>query len=838
MASSKIAPDPGRRRYRPRVDFRFVAQAALHEAERLVLLWLPGGRREGREWVARNPTRADEHLGSFKVNVTTGRWSDFATGDRGGDLVSLYAYLYQCEQVEAAGKLAEALGLSTPPPEKPYSRLSCPASGPVPQKAEWEAQVPIPKDAPPPPETHYKYGKPANVWIYQDTQGAALLHLYRFNLTDKLGQPVLGEHGKPKKVFRPLTFWRNSSTCAWRWKNLPAPRPLYNLDRLAENPTAIVIFCEGEKAADAAAVLFPRCVTTTTLNGAKSPQKTDFSPLQGRTVWLWPDQDGPGRNYAEQVAALVDGIAKEVRWLQIPGHHPEGWDAHDALTEGWRPSTGYELQEPKPDQSLPAMSPGIAECFKIKESGVWYHPPGAPDDDLRSPIWICSPLEVTAVTRNTQGENWGRLVEFRDPEGRKHAWAMPMRLLQADGREYRAVLADMGLNIASSRRARELLTTYLQTTQPPARVRFVERTGWQGAAFVFPDETIGDTNGEPVLLQTVNSNRHAYRQSGTLEDWQREISRLCVGNSRLTFSVSCTFASMLLEITGQENGGFHFRGHSSLGKTTLLSVASSVFGNGDLRGGYMQTWHNTGNGLEAIAALYNDTLLCLDEIKQVDPREAGEIAYMLANGSGKGRADRAGLAREKQTWRLLFLSSGELSLGDHLTTIGKSPYAGEEVRLVDIPADTGAHGAFEALHGYPDGAAFSEALSQAARTYYGVAGREFLRRLVSPKATKLLAEDLCKLLNVHRDEFLAYYVPEGASGQVRRVAARFALVAFGGELATKLKITGWQQGEAFSGTAACFVAWLEARGGTGNQELPRALAQVRRFFEPPRGEPV
>jgi putative DNA primase/helicase len=117
---------------------------------------------------------------------------------------------------------------------------------------------------------------------------------------------------------------------------------------------------------------------------------------------------------------------------------------------------GYELQEPEPDQSLPAMNPGIAECCKVTESGVWYHPPGALDDDLRSAIWICSPLEVTAVTRNAEGENWGRLVEFADPEGRKHAWAMPMRLLQADGREYRAVLADMGLNIASSRKAREL----------------------------------------------------------------------------------------------------------------------------------------------------------------------------------------------------------------------------------------------------------------------------------------------------------------------------------------------------------------------------------------------
>lgn len=230
----------------------------------------------------------------------------------------------------------------------------------------------------------------------------------------------------------------------------------------------------------------------------------------------------------------------------------------------------------------------------------------------------------------------------------------------------------------------------------------------------------------------------------------------------------------------------------------------------------MQTWRNTGNGLEAIAAIYNDTLLPLDEIMQGDAREAGEIAYMLASGSGKGRADRAGLARDKQTWRLLFLSSGEMSLGDHLTSIGKCPYAGEEIRLADIPTDTDVHGAFEELHSYPDGAAFSRALSNAARIYYGVAAREFLRRLMRLKTTKALAEELCERLGVLHDEFLADYVPESASGQVRRVAARFALVAFGGELATTLGITGWRPGEAFSGTAACFKAWLEARGGAGN----------------------
>ena len=96
-------------------------------------------------------------------------------------------------------------------------------------------------------------------------------------------------------------------------------------------------------------MLFPECVTTTTLNGAQSPHKSDFSPLQGRSVRIWPDNDKAGCQYAERVAALLKGIAQEVRRLHIPGNHPEGWDAADALAEGWKPKGGYELrgiQEP------------------------------------------------------------------------------------------------------------------------------------------------------------------------------------------------------------------------------------------------------------------------------------------------------------------------------------------------------------------------------------------------------------------------------------------------------------------------------------------------------------
>jgi hypothetical protein len=95
-----------------RIDFARVNGVALSNAEAVVRALLPDGRREGAEWVARNPVRTDHKPGSFKANLTTGKWGDFATGDRGGDLVSLTAFVLALPQREAAIRLAESLGVN------------------------------------------------------------------------------------------------------------------------------------------------------------------------------------------------------------------------------------------------------------------------------------------------------------------------------------------------------------------------------------------------------------------------------------------------------------------------------------------------------------------------------------------------------------------------------------------------------------------------------------------------------------------------------------------------------------------------------------------------------
>lgn len=89
-----------------------VNAAALPRLEELCRDWTTGGQRVGEEFVARNPIRADRRAGSFRINLRTGIWADFATGDAGGDPVALYAYLHGLPQLAAAKALANRLGVA------------------------------------------------------------------------------------------------------------------------------------------------------------------------------------------------------------------------------------------------------------------------------------------------------------------------------------------------------------------------------------------------------------------------------------------------------------------------------------------------------------------------------------------------------------------------------------------------------------------------------------------------------------------------------------------------------------------------------------------------------
>lgn len=395
----------------------------------------------------------------------------------------------------------------------------------------------------------------------------------------------------------------------------------------------------------------------------------------------------------------------------------------------------------------------------------------------------------------------------------------------ANGRaQVRRELAAGGLEIASQVRLRAALMSYLSLIKTSARARGVEKTGWHqlgdGFVFVLPDQTIGESN-EVVRLQTAISSR-AYTLAGTFDGWRTEVAALCAGNSRCILSLCTGFASMLLEFSGLESGGLNLMGPSSTGKSTGLAAAASIFGGPN----YASRWRATTNGLESLAASHNDTLLILDEMGQVDPKVVGEIAYMLANGQGKQRSSRTGSAKTRQSWRLLFLSSGELGLAQHMADGGKKAQAGQEVRLVDVVADAGKGlGLFDTLHGYPAGADLSKSIQAGAARHHGHAVLAFAKALVAS------ADRLSDYIKHEMALFVKTCLPEGKiEGQVHRVCERFALIAVAGELATSSSITGWQPGEADLAIKRCFTEWLAVRGGVENSEPTAMIEAVRSFI--------
>lgn len=555
-----------------------------------------------------------------------------------------------------------------------------------------------------------------------------------------------------------------------------------------------------------------------------------------------------GRVKAQAAAQAVGGVAAFPEGLEDGGsdfndmHQAQGLGAVRAVIEAAIEAARPRAQAEQPAQAAKARqrppfgpaapaAPAAADddaprldAFTVDDTGVYFHGRDK-DGNAARPLWLCGRLDVVALTRDQDGQGWGYLLQFADPLGRPKQWAMPARMLSTDGGEYRATLLNLGLRIATAPACRNRLTEYIQTRHPDEFASCTDRTGWHategGAAYVLPHETIGDET-ERIVFQSDAQMENTFRVRKDAGAWRERIGRLCAGNSRLMFAVACAFAGPLLRPASLESGGFHLRGDSSSGKTTALRVAASVNGGPS----YMQRWRTTDNALEATAAQHCDALLILDELAQVEGKVAGECAYMLANEQSKARATRGGAPRARLTWRLLFLSAGELGLADHMAEGQKRARTGQEVRMADIPADAGAGmGAFECIHGHASPAAFAAHLGREVQACHGAPGRAFIAWACSHWGT------LAKRLREGVQSLAGQWAPPGASGQVQRVAARFALVGLAGELATEAGLTGWEPSESEWAARACFDAWLAARGGAGNGEVVAMLRQVRRFLE-------
>lgn len=194
------------------------------------------------------------------------------------------------------------------------------------------------------PERHSQLGEYHQHWDYHDAFGQTIMRVCRWMRGGK-------------KEIRPII----KTAEGWEWKHHPTPRPLFQLDRLANEPEKPVIVVEGEKTAHATQRLFPEYIATTWAGGAQSVGQADWAPLKGRALTLIPDCDTPGRKAMEWVRENVKGLAASIRTIDPSEKEPTlsvGWDLADALTEDRNVSDW--LDEAKPESRLKRMSDILA----------------------------------------------------------------------------------------------------------------------------------------------------------------------------------------------------------------------------------------------------------------------------------------------------------------------------------------------------------------------------------------------------------------------------------------------------------------------------------------------
>jgi putative DNA primase/helicase len=741
----------------------------------------------------RRSTKGDMRFGShgsLSVNVKMGTWYDHEA-QAGGGILDFIERQTGAKDGERWERLTELTGFK---PEPKANGKTSPRTG---------------KDK-------AASGKAAIVATYDYTDAAGALRYQVCRLEPKDFRQRRPKPDKPGE---------------WLW-NMQGVEPLpYRLPQvlkaIVRGDTVVIV--EGEKDADNLAKIG---IETSCNHGGAKKWRPELTPhFKDADVVLIGDNDQAGRDHVDVVGAELAGTAKSIRHLDIARVWPEcpakgdvsDWikagATFEAILAAIEDALAWEAPK-EPTESDPTARQGNfllvrQETGKFKP-GVYYIDP---DDDDGEPKWICSRLEPLADTRDRDNRNWGTLFEVVDKDGKSHVWSMPAEIgpTVGDGTDFRRVLANRGLKIAAGGKARTRLSDYVTIWEPRRKVRCVAAVGWCGDAFVMPDEAFGGS--ENVVVQT-EGVAPEFEVRGSLAGWRQDIAARCVGNSRLVLGVSAAFAGPLLKLVGEESGGVHLRGPSSIGKTSALHVARSVWGTP------LGSWRTTDNNAEAVASGACDALLTLDEISQAHPRVVGEIAYMLGNERGKGRMRRNATARAVNRWRVLFLSTGEVGLAARLAEGGEKARAGQEVRVLEFAADAGCgHGVFENLHGFTNGSWLAEHLRHAPEKNCGHPAREFLRHITKDAAG--LAGTIAEL----RAGFIAENCPEGADGQVRRACGRFAIIGIAGELATQCGITGWQQGEAKAAAVRCWQNWLTARGGSGAAETREAFLQVRLFLE-------
>ena len=281
-----------------KIDFKKLNSELLSQAHYLLSQWLPGGKLVGNEYTCGDLSGGEGQ--SLKVNINTGMWADFAQDIKGGDLISLYAAIHGMSQIDAARELSGKTEV-----DQSSSSLTRRSSVTPSDPSSQQTKKPVELVMPTTPLDKFKHvtlGNPTKTWTYYNETGQLCFYISRYE-TEK------------GKELRPWSFNADGKWCNKAW---PSNRPLLYVEKLREGKSVLIV--EGEKACDAARVFLGNAYDVVTWSGgAQALNRTNWTPIYGRKILIWPDADQAGVGAANRIADMLFDHCPEIKIIDVSG---------------------------------------------------------------------------------------------------------------------------------------------------------------------------------------------------------------------------------------------------------------------------------------------------------------------------------------------------------------------------------------------------------------------------------------------------------------------------------------------------------------------------------------
>jgi hypothetical protein len=472
---------------------------------------------------------------------------------------------------------------------------------------------------------------------------------------------------------------------------------------------------------------------------------------------------------------------------------------------------------------------GAFKEYKVRDhGGVFAHITEDSSIGERVSKWVQisrTRVELEAVTRSKQDDNWGVYVQITNMDGRVTRLAIPRNIINDRQGNIAGRLANLGVDVV--RDHREPLPDFLLTTvevvddmvQDLARLMAVPTTGWyqlnnERWVFVRPHATKFPADlpsGELTIFQSEQLHlQHGFAVDGSVDEWREQIAMPFVGNSNVTLAVGCALAGPLTVWAGVPPGLFHIFCRSKHGKSLAAAIGQSVYGrplipNETVADPFGMSWLATANSIGYLIKVRSSLCAFFEELDQGKAQDIADAAYRIANGIDKTRL-RGRELEPRTTYCVPGFSTGEEPMVDFLERTGVRVSEGMRTRFADIPAEVQPGSVFEKFNAdeIPGlGNKFYPLLSQ----LYGAFGDAWLQHLVN-----LGPDKIRPAVSEYQRQFRSRPKIAALSGlsapYQRSVIDRFATVAAACRMVGEARLL-WQGIDTDTEIELCVIRWAE-----------------------------